>query len=104
MPDVLAARDRAAGQRAVAAWVASLGEAPPCSPWVQTPKARFMPRLAWLSDRKLLGKDLSARLLQIYARRPNVDEQFYVASVPNVGNPEFRNEPDYAALKVPDAG
>jgi len=104
LPGVLAARDRAAGQRAIAAWVASLGEAPPCSPCVEPPKARFMPRLGWLSDRRLLGSELSARLLQIYARRPNVDEQFYVARIPNISNFEFTNEPDYAALKEPDAG
>src|SRR2546428_27264 len=80
LPAVLAARDRTAGQKAIAAWVASLGDAPPCSSCVETPKGRpILPPLAWLSDRKLLGSDLSARLVAIYKRRPKVDEQFYVA-------------------------
>ena len=105
MSGVLAARDRASGQRALAAWVASLGDAPPCSSCVKTPKGRaILPRLGWISDRKLLGKDLSARLRAIYARRPDVDEQFYVAKTPMVGNPDFSNELGYTALKEPDAG
>src|SRR5205823_13618543 len=105
MPAVLAARDRAAGQKALASWVVSLGEAPPCSSCVATPKsAPILPSLRWLSDRKLLGKDLSARLLTIYARRPNVDEQFYVGKVPWVGNPDFTNEPADSSLVEPDTG
>ncbi|HEX7077588.1 MAG TPA: S41 family peptidase [Candidatus Eisenbacteria bacterium] len=105
LPAVLAARDRAAGQKALAAWVERIGEAPPCGSCVGAPKGRpILPPLAWLSDRKLLGADLSRRLLAIYARRPNVDEQFYVAKVDGIGNPDFTNEPDYASLKEPDAG
>ena len=105
LPAVLAARDRDAGRRALAAWVAGLGEAPPCSSCVEAPRRRpVLPRLGWLSDRKLLGSDLSARLLAIYARRPNVDEQFYVAKVPGVGNPDFTNETGYTTLKETDAG
>jgi C-terminal processing protease CtpA/Prc len=104
LPAVLAARDRGAGQIAIAAWVASLGEAPPCSPCVETPKVRpILPRLGWISDRKLLGADLSARLVAIYKRRPGVDKQFYVAQTP-LGNPDFGNEMGYAGLKEPDAG
>lgn len=105
LPAVLAARDRGAGLKAIASWVAALGEVPPCSPCVGTPSGRpILPRLAWLSDTKLLGKDLSARLVSIYARRLAVDEQFYVVAVPMIGNPEFSNEKDYADLKEPDAG
>jgi hypothetical protein len=40
LPAVLAARDRGAGQRALAAWVTSLGEVPPCSPCVEAPTER----------------------------------------------------------------
>jgi C-terminal processing protease CtpA/Prc len=105
LPAVIAARDRGAGKKAIAAWVAALGEAPPCTSCVETPKGRpILPRLGWLSDRKLLGGDLSERLVTIYTRRPKVDEQFYVAKVPMIGNPDFSNEMGYAGLKEPDAG
>ncbi len=105
MPSVLTARDRAAAQKALASWVASLGDAPPCRSCVPAPQGLpVLPRLAWLEDRTLLGADLSARLLTIYARRPKVDEQFYVSSVPRIGNPIFDNEMSYADLKEPDAG
>jgi C-terminal processing protease CtpA/Prc len=105
LPPVLAADDREGGRRAIAAWVASLGEPKPCSLCVKAPVRRpGMPRLAWIADRRLFGADLSARLVAIHARRPNVDEQFYVARFPNVGNPDFRHENAYPKLQEVDAG
>lgn len=40
LPAVLAARDRAGAQRALDAWVVSLGEVPPCTTCVELPKGR----------------------------------------------------------------
>jgi C-terminal processing protease CtpA/Prc len=105
LPAVVAARDRAAARRAIAAWVSSLGEVPACSSCVQAPSGRpVLPPVGWLSDRRRLGDDLSARLLAVYARRPDVTERFYVSQVPGVGNPSFDHEPAYADLHEPDAG
>lgn len=105
LPAVLTARDHDAGQKLISAWVASLGEARPCSSCVQAPRGRpSMPRLAWLADSRLLGRDLSARLVAIHARRPDVDSQFFVSQAPTVKNPAFDNEPSYTAMDEPDAG
>jgi C-terminal processing protease CtpA/Prc len=105
LPLVLAARDRAACQQELARWVASLGEVPPCSSCVKLPTGRpVVPRLGWLADRKLLGRELSASLTAVHERRPNVEEQFFVGQVPNIGNPDFSNELGYSQLKQPDAG
>lgn len=105
LPGLLAARDRDGGERALTNWVDALGAAPPCSSCVDPPRGLpLLPRLGWLTDDKLLGGDLSARLAAIYARRPNVDDQFYVVKALGVGNPEFPNEKGYSELKEPDAG
>ena len=105
LPAVCAARDDVAGRKVLAAWVASLGEVPPCDSCVKAPGARpVLPPLGWLSDRRRLGADLSARLSTVYARRPGLKEQFYISLVPGVGNPSFNHESAYADLREPDAG
>lgn len=105
LPRVLAARDRAEACAAMSHWVDSLGPVPPCAPCAELPAGRpLAPRLGWLADRALLGDALSRRLLEIHARRPKVDEQFYVSFAPNVGNPDFGAELPYADLRTPDAG
>jgi C-terminal processing protease CtpA/Prc len=105
LPAVLAARDRAGAQQACDSWVTSLGQVPPCTTCVALPEGRPMaPRLEWLSDRQRLGADLSGRLRAIHAARLKVDEQFYVAKIEGIGNPDFNTELAYADLKEPDAG
>lgn len=104
MPRVLAARDRAAACGVMAAWVDSLGPVAACDTCAKLPPGRpVVPRLTWIADGKLLGADLSGKLLQVHARRPKVEEQFYVSFTPGVGNPDFGVELNYAALR-PDAG
>jgi hypothetical protein len=104
MPGVIAARDRAAACAVMAAWVDSLGPVAPCDTCAKLPPGRpVVPRLTWIADSKRLGATLSAKLLQVHARRPRVDEQFYVAFKPGVGNPDFDVELGYPTLR-PDAG
>ena len=105
LPKVLAAPDCRAGQETLAAWVASLGEAPQCAPCVKTPKGlAIRPSLGWLNDRERLGDELSARLVTIHARRPDVAEQFYLTRAKGAGNPEFDHEAGYRKLQAPDTG
>lgn len=105
LPAVLAARDRAAAQRVMASWVRSLGEVPPCTSCAEPPtNPKAAPRLGWLQDTARLGKDLSAQLVAIHARRPKVAEQFYVKLAGGVGNPDFSNELWYSRQDDPDAG
>jgi hypothetical protein len=105
LPRVLAARDRGAAQRALAAWVDSLGAVPACAPCAADPTGRpIVPRLGWLADRAPLGEALGARLRHIHANRPVVDEQFFVGLHPNVQNPDFSGEPPHFFAGLPDAG
>src|SRR5262249_21826984 len=89
---------------ALSAWIDSLGPVPACSPCVELPAGRpLAPRLGWLTDTKRLGARLSAQLVQIHKSRPDTTEQFYVALMPMVLNPDF-NELPYPRQSEPDAG
>ena len=104
-PSVLAAKDAASAQRALSAWIDSLGPVPACTTCVELPAGRTLsPRLGWLSDRKRLGGQLSDQLLLIHRNRPDVTEQFFVTQVPMVGNPDFSAELAYPRQREPDAG
>jgi C-terminal processing protease CtpA/Prc len=104
-PRVITAKDAAAAQRALSAWVDSLGAVPPCSTCVSLPSGRALaPRLGWLADKKRLGGRLSAQLVQIHKNRPDVSEQFFVSFFPGVGNPDLGNELGYKSQIQPDAG
>jgi len=104
-PRVLAAKDRSAAQRELVRWIASLGPVAPCRPCVFSPsEPALAARLGWISDRTLLGKELSARLVAIHTNRPDASTQFFVSLVPGVLNPDFRRELAYPELSQPDAG
>jgi hypothetical protein len=104
LPAVLAAPDRAHGNDALLAWIDKLGPIPPCSPCVPAPSGDLdiKPMLDWIHDRDLLGGPLSERLESIYANRTG--KQFYVSTIPGVGNPEFQHELAYSQIVFPDSG
>ena len=105
MPSVLAAPDDDAARAALFRWIDSLGEVAPCTDCADLRKTdlHFGPGLDWLGNDELLGADLGQRLRSIHRNRAN-GAQFYIAQVLGVKNPEFRNEPAYAGLDLPDAG
>lgn len=105
MPNVLAAKSRAEAAKAIVAWLDRVGEPPPCQPCATLPdSAALRPRIEWIHDRRLLGRDLSERLERIYQNRPTAGEQHYVSLAQWVGNPEFGGEAAYATPALPDPG
>ena len=104
IPKVLAAVDRAATNHALLQWIESLGEVAECSNCTKldTSKLLLNPPIAWLSDTADLGDALSKKLEVIYRNRPV--KQFYLAQIPGVANPDFKNEPAYASITKRDAG
>jgi len=105
LPAILAAPDRVTANAALAKWIAGLGPVKPCAcVKLDDNDIHLRPRLAWLSDNKLLGTELSASLQSIYANRPVNTKQFYVSQVPEVRNPSFDHELTYQSIKLPDAG
>ena len=103
---VLSAADKGAANAAMARWITGLGEVKPCNPCAKLDEGdlHLPPPVKWIEDETLLDKDLSASLRAIHANRPQVEKQFYVAMAPQVGNPVFEHERDYAQIHLPDAG
>lgn len=64
---------------------------------------KFHADLAWIRDSKELGEALSRNLIAIEACVKPA-EHYYVAEMPGVGNPEFKNERGYASMTSPDDG
>jgi C-terminal processing protease CtpA/Prc len=104
LPNLLASRSQVQTQKILVDWIDSLGAIAACTSCV-TFDANWAvkPDLKWLKDKRLLGTKLQSRLETIYANRRG-GEQFYVKLAANVSNPEFRNEPSYSEVQVPDAG
>lgn len=105
LPAILAAPDRAAAQASLLHWVGGLGPLQPCSPCAMLDQKdiQLAPDLVWLTDKILLGRDLSKALQTIQQNRP-VGKQFYVSLVSGVQNPSFDHELGYRAVTLPDAG
>ena len=105
LPAILSAPDRDTANAALVKWIAGLGPVKPCDcVKLDETNIHLHPRLAWLSDNKLLGAELSASLRSIYANRPVSTKQFYVSKAPQVGNASFDHELSYQGIKLPDAG
>jgi hypothetical protein len=104
LPEVLAAENRQAAQSVLVERIRGLGDPAPCSgcPELQTGDLHQRPRLDWIRQESVLGRDLSGLLDDIYKRQSRA-RQFYVSLAP-ARNPVFENEPGYLAMNYPDAG
>ena len=104
LPAVLAAPDRAHANDALLGWIDKLGPIPPCNPCASAPSGNLSikPALDWIHDRSTLGEPLSQRLESVYSARTG--KQFYVSTVPGVGNPFFDHELAYSQITFPDSG
>jgi len=107
LPQVLIAPDGAGANAAMRKWIAALSEITECTSKCASLKESDLymkPDLAWISDEKRLGVELSRDLQRIFRNRPDTGAQFYVSLVPGVRNPDFRNEPGYGGMQFPDSG
>jgi C-terminal processing protease CtpA/Prc len=104
IPSVLEARDRDETRRILSTWIDLIGEPAPCSPCAKLPDSiQAKPRIDWIRDRSLLGKDLSDRLRKIYDNRPARPDQEYVDLSPGVRAPHFYEESVDSSLVLSDA-
>ena len=107
LPSVLEARDAETANEAIHSWIHGLGDDEPCDEWPARPEedVHLRPDLEWIEDAAGLGDDLSETLQAVYERSGRETSQFFVGPFhPDVGNPEFRNEPHYIDIAFPDAG
>ncbi len=105
LPGVLAAGDRSAANAVVSKWIDGLGPIEPCTrcATLDEKDLAIRPARDWIADTSRLGVDLSRRLQAIHRDRPAA-KQFFVDLQTPSGNPAFKHEPDYAGVKLPDAG
>ena len=103
LPQVLAAPGKAGANAALHTWIAGIGTVSECTACASLKESDLYmkPDVDWIADEKLLGTELSQDLQRILRNR--AANRFYVSLFPNVGNPVFDHEPNYAG-KTPDAG
>ncbi len=104
LPSVAKAKDRVEARAAIVRWIDRVGLPPACQTCAKAPRSPLLnPPIAWIHDQKLLGKDLSERLVRVYRDRSAEPEQYYVA-FQGAKNPDFSNEAAYKDNPYPDAG
>ena len=82
-------------------WINSLGEIQKCKKCKPTDENAFLkPDLTWLDDQSKVLRNI---LLNVYNNRSQ-GKHHYIAMMPNVGNPEFKNENPYSNMPYPDDG
>jgi peptidase S41-like protein len=107
LPAILAARKPRDVQALLTQWIDALGPVEDCQDcagegW-DAASVASQPRTRWIADRRLLGQDLSARLVRIHHNRVK-SQQHYVQLQPGVGNPVFVDEANYPDAVFPDSG
>lgn len=103
LPAYLGAGPQVEADQVLLDWIDRLGPVPDCVRCTEPPSnpARNFP-ITVLTDR-LSNTVLRERLAHLYRNRDQ-GEHYYIAMAPQVGNPAFRNEKDYASMALPDAG
>lgn len=82
-------------------WINSLGEIQNCKQCEPTNEKAFLkPDLAWIDQQ---SEDLRSKLWFVYNNRSQ-GQHHYIAMMPGVGNPEFKNENAYSTMAYPDDG
>jgi hypothetical protein len=103
LPKVLAAKDRTARNEVLSAWVEGLGSFDTAAAEKRDSSlVKLVPDLNWINERVLGGK--LARQLQTIGNAKRQGKHYYIGKVPNVGNPEFKNENPYNSMSYPDPG
>lgn len=103
LPDYLRAKDVNQRNAVLSAWIEKYGKPALCERCRPTDKdAVLKPDLSWI-DRSDLSDVLKISLHYIYNNRTQ-GNNYYITSVPGVGNPEFTNENAYENMPYPDAG
>lgn len=103
LPKVLAAQNNQERDEVLTQWILALGTFEPGKEnKVKASEVKLLPDLQWITDAQF-SAELTSLLLKVkQAKRPK--EHYYIDFFPGVGNPEFKNERSYPAIKYPDAG
>ncbi|MFV0417387.1 MAG: S41 family peptidase [Dysgonomonas sp.] len=103
LPTILAASNNKERDKLVYEWIESLGEFEVSEAnTVPSEDVKLAPDLAWI-DNSGFDSELVSLLNKIKSGKRE-GEHYYIASMPQVGNPVFANERPYGNMKYSDAG
>jgi len=101
LPDYLKANDIKSRDQILINWIDQFGIIKPCDGCKEVDENAILKTdLSWFDDQ---GSLLRNKLQEVYAGR-NTGKHYYIRMTPNVGNPVFQNEQDYASMSYPDDG
>lgn len=103
LPEILTSENKKIRDEILINWINSFGTfATQEKTKAETSEIKFAPDLDWITNSGF-SQELTTLLLQVKnADRPK--EHYYIGLVPGVGNPDFKHENGYPAMKYPDAG
>lgn len=103
LPIILAANNNKERDKLVYEWIKSLGEFELSeSSSVPTENVKLLPDLTWIDNSGFDGELVS--LLNKIKSGKREGEHYYIASIPQVGNPVFANERPYGNMRYSDTG
>ncbi|MEC3881399.1 S41 family peptidase [Parapedobacter sp. 10938] len=101
LPHVLETRDVAERDKVLVEWIQKLGRLKEGND-MSAVTAKLQPDLDWIT-----ASGFSAELTELLTdikQAKRTDTHYYIGMVPNVGNPEFKNEAAYAQMDPADDG
>jgi len=107
LPAVLASDNTDSTNAIMERWVDGFGKpapCPKCKPFARTENTKHAPDYGYLFTDGNLPASLMTKLEYIKQNRYTGKEHYYIEAAPYIGNPVFKNERDYAATPLPDAG
>ena len=103
LPKVLNAVNNKNRDSVLIKWIDSLGEFSQGKEIViRSSEVKIGPDLVWINNSNFSDELMTLLLKVKNANRPK--EHYYIGLQPGVGNPDFKNENAYSAMKYPDAG
>lgn len=103
LPGILGAETPEQRDQLLVTWIRNLGPFTKGKPKaIKEAQVKIYPDQAWITQNGF-STELSVLLQDIrYAKRPQ--EHYYIGFYPGIGNPQFKNEKDYASMAFPDEG
>ena len=101
LPEFLEAKNILERDKLLIDWISSLGDLKECTTCKAiNDNAVMKPDMGWIEN---LDEELGKKLFYVYDNRSQGDH-YYIGMVPNIGNPEFKNEDPYYLMPYPDDG
>ncbi len=104
MQPIITSKTSAERDQNLLAWIQKYGKLKPCKKCKETkPNAELKPDHRWITQEGL-SIPLQQTLQDIYKNRFQGDQYYIDYANKQVGNPDFKNENDYANMPYPDSG